>query len=219
MKKIMMVKYGFVRWPEEDFYDDGNRFTCYKAGKNVRVSKLIADGNAYLSASSQVGKGTLPYEVYSKLPHHSAAIWKYNGVSVASLTDQDLEDFMAACLAYELEYEAAEKAIAYPTMEELKDQCTLIQAKLVCELHELEKLMGDHGVEAAVKFSDYEWKTLKQYLVEIINKVAKYDPDKYPETIFGSVSSFSFVKPNNADLNPTYYYTWIKETFEKHLIV
>ena len=50
MKKIMMNKYGFVRWPEEDFSDDGNRFYCYKVGNRVRVSKLVSDGVAYISA-------------------------------------------------------------------------------------------------------------------------------------------------------------------------
>ena len=70
MKRIVMAKYGFERWPEKDFTDDSSRYVCYRAGKAIRVSKLIADGQAYLSISSDVGRGTLPYEVYSKLPHY-----------------------------------------------------------------------------------------------------------------------------------------------------
>ena len=68
MKKVMLAKFGFVRWPEEDFSDDGNYFSCYRAGKAVRVSKLVADGQVYLSIDSSCGKGTVPYEVYIALP-------------------------------------------------------------------------------------------------------------------------------------------------------
>jgi hypothetical protein len=87
MKRINLVKYGFVRWPEEDFNDDGNNFTCYRAGKAVVVSKLVSDGQAYLSCGSDVGNHTLPYEIYSKLPNYNNAQWKYNGVSVEDLTE------------------------------------------------------------------------------------------------------------------------------------
>ena len=220
MIRINLCKYGFVRWPEEDFSDDGNHFTCYKAGKRVRVSKLVSDGQVYLSADSEVGNGTLPYEVYSKLPHYNAAEWKYNGVSQASLTDQDLEDFMAACLAYELEYEAAEASIEYPTLKELKQQCELIQAKTLKEMHELEKLMGEHAVEAAVKFSEWEWKETKRYLAEMLNKLSRFNPDKYPATIHKKAYSFDFVKPTYGELaKPSFYYEQIKKTFEKYHIV
>ena len=101
MKRINLTKYGFVRWPGEDFSDDGNRFQCYRAGKKVRASKLVSDGQAYLSCSSDVGNYTLPYEVYSKLPHYNAAQWKYNGVSVEDLTEQDLIDWYNACVEFE----------------------------------------------------------------------------------------------------------------------
>ena len=39
-----MTKYGFKRWKDGDFSDDGNRFTCYRVGKRVSVSKLVSDG-------------------------------------------------------------------------------------------------------------------------------------------------------------------------------
>lgn len=220
MKRINLIKYGFVRWPEEDFSDDGSHFTCYRAGKSVRVSKLVSDGQAYLSADSECGNGTLPYEVYSKLPNYQKSNWQYNGVSADTLTDADLEAFYQSCLDYEKEYEAAEAAILYPSLDELKDQCRLIQAKLMREMAELEKIMGEHSIEAAVKFSEWEWKNLKQYLASMLHKVCQYDPDKYPQTIYKKSNSFSFVKPENSELNgPTYYYTYIKELFQKYLII
>ena len=58
MKRIELVKYGFIRSPEDDFSDDGNRFTCYRVGK-VRVSKLISHGDAFISA--RIDDYILPY--------------------------------------------------------------------------------------------------------------------------------------------------------------
>ena len=51
MQRINLTKYGFIRDREEDFSDDGNRFQGYRVGKRVRVSKLVADGDAYISAT------------------------------------------------------------------------------------------------------------------------------------------------------------------------
>ena len=90
MNRINLTKYGFERCPSADFTDDGNRFTCYRAGKGVVVSKLVADGQAYLSASSDCNKGTLPYEIYSQLPHYKDSSWKWNGVSVVTLTEHHI---------------------------------------------------------------------------------------------------------------------------------
>lgn len=111
MKRIMLTKYGFERWPEEDFSDDGNRFICYRAGKRLRVSKHVFNGEVYLSASSYLGDMVIPYKVYSELPHYREAVWKYNGISVSSLTDEDLKNFYDACVAFEQEYEEVAKKI------------------------------------------------------------------------------------------------------------
>ena len=94
MKKIMMTNYGFIRWPEEDFSDDGTRFTAYRVGERVRVTKATYKGEAFIDGTIHGTK--LPYEVYSKLPHYSA-ISKLNGVSIDTLTDQDLFNLCEAC--------------------------------------------------------------------------------------------------------------------------
>jgi hypothetical protein len=107
MKRINLTKYGFTRWPERDFSDDGNRFTCYRAGKNVRVSKCLYNGEVFLSIETCVGNKIIPYAIYSNLPHYREAAWNYNGISVSSLTDEDLKNFYDACVAYEQEYEEA----------------------------------------------------------------------------------------------------------------
>jgi hypothetical protein len=95
MKRILMKEYGFVRWPEEDFSDDGNRFYCFKVGERVRVSKLVAQGTVFISA--RIDDIRLPFEIYSKLPHYRA-LDKLNGVSLESLQSSDLKQLYEDCL-------------------------------------------------------------------------------------------------------------------------
>ncbi len=215
MKKIIMTKYGFVRWPEEDFSDDGNRFTCYKVGKRVRVSKLVDDGQAYLSINSSVGKGTLPYDVYKELPHYNDATWKYNGVSVTSLTDKDIIDFYNACMLYEMEYEEAEAKVVYPTLEEITNKATRITAKRMAELEVVEYWIKNHALEAAAKFSSYEWRQVQEYVKHLMADVNRFDPETYPQTIVGQQHSFTFVKPDY-ETNASYWFEYLKEVFSKY---
>lgn len=215
MKRINLAKYGFVRWPEEDVSDDGNRFTCYRAGKKVRVTKLVADGDVYLSASSMVGNSSLPYDVYSNLLHYYEATWAYNGVSVASLTDEDLQMFYNACVAFEQEYEKAEATIQYPTLEEIKDKATRVTAKRLLELDCVELWIKNHALEAAAKFSVYEWKQVQEYTKNLMADGKRYDPSTFPQTIVGKSNSFDFVKPDY-EMKDSYWFTYLKELFEKY---
>lgn len=215
MKRINLVKYGFVRWPEEDFSDDGNRFICFRAGKNVRVSKLVSDGEVYLSIGSTVGKGTLPHEVYCNLPNYNSASWKYNGVSVDSLTEQDIIDFYNACVSYEKEYEEAEAKIEYPTLEEITAQCEKLTAKAEAEYKQASQLVVEAVLDGTiVNLSDYEIKELKSSLATLKNAVNNNDPKTYPSRIYRKSSSFDFVKPD-------YYYlknkSWYLEQIEKYM--
>lgn len=218
MTRVNLIKYGFVRWPEEDFSDDGNRFRGYRAGKKVRVSKLVADGDVYLSIDSSVGKGTLPYGIYKTLPHYNDALWKYNGVSAKDLTDEDLKNFYDACIAYEQEYEAAEAKIVYPTLEEIRQKALRITAKRSIELDCIELWLKDHCLEAIEKFSPHEWKQVQEYTRNLIGDANRYHPDTYPQTIFGKQGSFDFVKPEY-DMKDSFYYTYIKEIFEKYSMI
>lgn len=215
MKRINLIKHGFVRWPEEDFTDDCSRFLAYRAGKTVRVSKLVSDGQAYLSISSECGKGTLPYETYSKLPHYHDANWKWNGVSVAGLTDKDLQDFYTACVEYEKEYLAAEAALVYPTLEEIKAQAQKVYAIRYTELNKVGQLFAASGIEAAAKLSKWEWTRLQEHVTYLLREVGQYNPDTFPQTIVGTVRSFDFVKPDNDKLEPSYWFRNIVEMFEK----
>jgi hypothetical protein len=219
MKRINLTKYGFMRAEELDFIDDGSKFTCYRflVGSDSHVSKTTYNGKVFLSAHVD---GNLPYEVYSKLPNYSAANWKYNGVSIEDLTDEDLINFFNACVNHEKEYRAAEASIQYPTIAELTKQCEKIQAKVLSEAHELEELMWKHGIEAAVKFSKYEWTSLQDCLKQMVGRVSYFNPKTLPQSMYKKSNSFTFVKEDNNDLvNPTYWYKSAKEMFEKYKII
>lgn len=216
MTRVILTKYGFTRFPEEDFHDDGNNFTCYRfSNTNSHVSKLVADGQAYLSAHVN---GNLPYEVYSSLPHYKRATWDFNGISVASLTDALLQDFYMSCVEYEREYQAAEASIKYPTECELLAKCIRVQNKLILEMTELETLIGEHAVEAAVKFSKWEWEQLQKYLAYMLQELNKYKPDTFIPNVLGTAQSITFLK-NKEDTEPTYWFRSLKELFDKHGIV
>lgn len=214
MKKIMMTKYGFVRWPEKDFSDDGNRFICYRAGKKVRVSKLVADGQVYLSIDSSVGNGTLPYDAYSKLSHYKEAVWSLNGVSLDPLTDEDIRDFYEACLAYEAEYEATEATFELPTLEHIKAKAAAVTAKTLMEIDTVRQLLGTYAALAALKFSEYEWKTIQTYFRNLYNEKKRYDPDTFPQTILGKAASYDFIHKQGY-MKESYWFRHIVDLFKE----
>lgn len=65
--RINLKRYGFVRAPEEDFSDDGNRFTCYyydpkhEGDKRFRCSKLVSNGDAYINVHYTAPSGRAKY--------------------------------------------------------------------------------------------------------------------------------------------------------------
>ena len=162
MKRVNLTKYGFVRWPEGDFHDDGNNFTCFRVG-TLEVSKLVSVGQVYLSAQESVcGNKTLPYEIYHKLPYYKEATWKYNSIDLDTLTDADLETFYEACVEFEKAYVEEEAHIEYPTIEELTKRCEELQTKAILEYTEAQKIVRDAILlNKFIKLSDYQLKEVK----------------------------------------------------------
>lgn len=81
-KVIPLTKFGFVRAPEEDFWDDGAKFTAYwwdpegKGDKRFLLTKSLYDGDAFISV-----RYTLPGTRSDKY------IDDLNGVPVADAID------------------------------------------------------------------------------------------------------------------------------------
>jgi hypothetical protein len=134
------------------------------------------------------------------------------------LTDALLQDFFNSCVEYEREYQEAEDAVQYPTECELLAKCIRVQNKLIREMNELETLLGENAIEAATKFSKWEWEQLQKYLTYMLEELSKYKPDTFIPGVLGTARSFTFLQ-NKEDTEPTYWFKSIKEIFDKHRIV
>lgn len=215
MKKIMMNKYGFIRYEDEDFSDDGNRFICYLTSPNsrLRISKHVSDGQVYLSSSMEGNK--VDYTEYSKLPHYKKATWEYNGTSILGLTDEDMIDFYNACVEYEKEYLEVESKIVFPTLVELRNQCSRINKIRQQEIKEVEDLLQKASLNLFLKgTSDYELRSIRDYYKSLTNRF--YNPDTYPQTVQYSNYGRNFVKDTNPDLQPDWYYKHLVEILTKY---
>ena len=214
MKKVMMTKFGFIRCPEEDFSDDGNRFTCYKAGHRVCVSKLVSDGFVYIDGS--IKDYALPYDVYSKLPHYKA-VSKLNGISLTALTEEMLDQLYFDCIDYEREYDEALSTLVYPTDAELRTKCLIVQARAYAELGLIDERIKNNFVEVAAKLPSYEWSEIKTNIEKLVSKLAEYNPDTFIATVAGTIASINFCERVDAVTGESWYYTRTMELINKAL--
>lgn len=214
MTRINLVKYGFIRFPEEDFSDDGNRFQAYKVGR-VRISKLVSDGQAYIDG--RIDEGFLEYEEYKKLPHYSE-ISRLNGVSITSITEDDLQRLYEDCLAYEAEYTAEENRVkaSLPTEDEIRERCFEILGLRHAELDEIDKRLATLTPKLLVCTNDWEWKYIRDHYKSLVNKITTYNVSEFPKSIVGKPSSRTFMSGRNGELKPTYYYESLMEIFDKY---
>ena len=216
MKRVNLTKYGFIRTPDDDFSDDGNYFRCYQAGEyeNIRISKLVSDGRVYLS--SQVDCN-LPYEIYGKLPNYQAASWKYNGVDLESLTDEDMQNFYKACCAYAQECIDAEANTKYPTLEEIEARCELIQKKCWNDYDEAAKLIAEATLSGKItKLGTWDLTYIFNYLKSLRNAVNNWDPKTRALRLLGKAESLKMMEPDYNELtSESFYVKTIKEYLEK----
>ena len=215
MKRINMTKYGFIRFEEGDFSDDGNRFTCYTLSPNsrLRISKLVSEGRVYLS--SHMNGNRLDHTEYSKLPHYQDATWNYNGEDVDDLVEQDLVNFYNACVEYEKEYLEAESKTVFPTLEEIKAQCEKINQVRQDEIDEVTTLLQVVAPNLFLKgASDYELRNLRNEYQSLLKR--KYDVNNYSKSICETAYSKSFVKSTNSYLQPSYEFRDLMRTLNSY---
>lgn len=209
MERINLTKYGFIRSKEDDFSDDGNRFTCYRVGK-VRVSKIVSHGEVYIAARRDDHK--LDYEDYSKLPHYKS-MDRLNGVSQSDLTEQDLIDLYNDCLAYDAEYEDAMSKVVWPTIEEL---AAVRRREVEVRKAELEIVKRAFSLDKFIKLSDYEVKNLHQYMVEMTKVANPIGTDEeWAERVYKTPYSKSYMKNPDYYCQPSYNYKWCMEILTK----
>ena len=206
MQRIILTKYGFIRDKEEDFSDDGNRFQCYKVGKRVRVSKLVSDGEVYISA--RIDGSRLTYEEYSKLPHYRD-LDVLNGVSQSTLTEADLVKLFTDCMIYEREYEEAERNAKFPTFEEIRDKYQRVKALRAAELIHISSMIS---VDKLMSWSKSKLTSFQDYY-NSLKRLSSLNPEELAARQLGTAHSKTYVW-SNQDEGEHYYYTWLKEFIE-----
>lgn len=204
MTRINMTKYGFVRFPEGDFSDDGARFQCYKAG-DIIVTKTTYQGEAFISGRSLPydAEATLTYKEYSSLPHYTA-LDALNGVSVSSLTDEDLSKLYQNCLEYSKEWHAAADAIQYPTRTEVWAQLNCKCFTRTCELATVEKNLSAQNLLRMDEWQHSEFfRCLRHLAAE-----AGADLEDQVNQLMNTVMSRELVAKTTEQLKePSYWYT------------
>lgn len=228
MKRINLLKYGFERSIKDDFDDDGNKFTCYRhpLAPNIRVSKLIIDGDVYLSSS--IKELDIMYEEYKECPHYEEANWKYNGISIATLIDEDLQAFTNAVIEYQKEAEEALKNAYIPTRKELelKYNIEYNEAKAdkekALELFELLKqaifdpsidLELHHSTTNNEMYLKYSIKDFKKNINEI-EKILRRNKEQFIEEMLAKPRTQQ-IRYIQSRPRSDYYYKECKEYLEK----
>lgn len=108
--RINLKKYGFEECKDENFSDDGNRFTIYRnlGCPDLRISKLVSGGQVYLAARMEAkeynpNKERLSFEEYSKLEHF-VDLDKLNGVDANYINEEVLASWIVGITNYYKEY-------------------------------------------------------------------------------------------------------------------
>lgn len=200
MERINLTKYGFERTPEDDFSDDGNRFTCYRLG-NIRVSKLVADGQVYISG--RMNADTLTYDEYLELPHYRG-LDALNCVSKASVSEESLIDFYNCCIAYQKEYEEAAAKSVFPTFEELKNYFEEVKAIRMKELAEVKSLITPDKLHTMFRKSKYNLEGFFNNYDGLVKAIGINTSDKANQ-VLGSGYSKTIIK-RKYDYEPSYNY-------------
>ena len=177
MNKINLAKYGFERSPKDDFSDDGNRFYCYRhpQAPEIQVSKLVDRGEVYLSCSRD--GGNLTHDEYSVLPGYQDATWTYNGATILSLEEKDLEAFRDAVITYNNAYKDAEAKAVSPSKEDILNKLLAKKSQATTDAIYADKLLKDNLLAIArSKCGEYSFK----YIMEAYRDIIK-DADVYQE--------------------------------------
>ena len=213
MKRIELTKYGFIRSKEDDFSDDGNRFTCYKVGK-VRVSKLVSEGEAYISAS--IDDYLLPYETYSQLPHYRD-LDALNGISASDITEEDLQKLYEDCISYEKEYDDAYNSIKWPTIEQLRIKAGAYKLAWRECIIKLEEAIKFNAIALITNLSEYYFKEFQRYYKQVLSNAKQFEnPQEYAERLFKQARSLDFIERDiRRDVDNGFYVTEIYKFIRK----
>lgn len=199
MNRIDLTKFGFVRSKEEDFSDDGSRFTCYRAGK-IRVSKCSCGDDIFIAGRWEGNGSRLDYEEYSKLPHYKA-MDRLNGVDKSSLAEEDLAQLYQDCIAYSAEYQQTLDQVVYPTVEEIANAR---RSSIEARRRELEDITNkiSKNVDKLLKMGSYDYSVFQRRYNELKDKAEPVGTDEeYAKSIYGSLYSRSLANSATIEMS------------------
>lgn len=199
MKRVDLVKFGFKRAKERDFFDSGLRFTCYTVGR-VRLCKTLFHGALYVAA--RVVDGKLTYEEYKNLEGYEG-ILKLNGYPVEALIDGDLEKLYQDCVAFGEAYTAKEKLVKFPSKEALTKRISEVKQVRQQEYKEVLQLSKDQ-LERIVELPDARLNLVHSY-IRSLKQHAEVDVDAQVNKLLNTSFSRSYMR-DYTYLNPSWYY-------------
>lgn len=123
MKKINLTKYGFIRNPEKDKYEDGiyYRFYTHPKAPKSDICKIIENGK--LCLYSELYSPHLTYEEFKEMPYPNI-FNKLGDILVSDVTESDLKEFAKAVVEYEKEITKKVKKLVWPNLSVLDDALT-----------------------------------------------------------------------------------------------
>lgn len=193
-ENINLKKYGFVRAPEADFSDDGNRFTCYyydpegAGDKRIRLSKHISrDGDVYLSA-----RYYFPETGRSKY-------WdELNGVSLQKAAEglpklkSDIDDFLTKIDEFNKVTTLTDEQV-----KEIAEEIKFLEDRAGLKWYDAEK--------RAYMNKDIEYDTVpykeKKKVLDFIRNSSPYDKEELKKDIKEMITSVIYDLSNRSGYN------------------
>jgi hypothetical protein len=210
-----LQKYGFIRRPEDDFSDDGNRFRgyVYKTDKGeMPVTYLKSNGQVYLSAALH-HKDELSYNEYKNLPSYRDED-KYNGVPEDEV---DLADFAEICKRLISEYAEAVVAVEAVPLDKIEELCSKLTKAALDDYNKTLKLFRTVDPIKLLSVSSYKLKSIKDYFdyakSDTVNKFEHYkDASERQKREFVSRTDREIAKYKNGE---SYWTKSIREFVEE----
>ena len=162
-------KYGFVRTPEHDFSDDGNRFATYRYKDRIQISYLndtLRTGNIYISADFD--EIPLNFDEVHTLPSYSK-LYIYNGVKPEEIDLPEyvkiLDKFLAEAdkkieEVEDIDLDLYEEYLTY--MKDYDEDCLSLALAAI----KLDKLF---------ELREYYYTTVRKHVQSLKSKVKKWE--------------------------------------------
>lgn len=170
--RLDFKKAGFMRDPQHDFKDDGNRFQAYIHRSGMPMSYTSYQGDAYISLRPDY-LGELNYKEYSKLPSYKDANI-YNGVPKSSVDMTKLDQVATRLMDEYNEVVGNMESVSDDSLRELLQQAKDIAIK---NYNNMSKLIKDN-FDKYIELDSPKATKIKEYLQHLKWDVVKLDFDK-----------------------------------------